>query len=140
MSSIVVGYDGTEGARAALDHATGLAERLGVDVHIVFAYDRVVIGGETGDLDRAVAERAQSLLAEALAQVEGAGVHAHTEFVDESPAQALVSAADRLDAPYIVVGSYGERPLKGALVGATPYKLMYLSDRPIIVVRVPDVD
>jgi len=140
MSAIVVGYDGTEGARAALEHATGLAKQLGVDVHIVFAYDRVVVGGEQGDLDRAIAERADGLLREALAQVEATGVHADTEFVDEAPAQALVSAAHRLDAPYIVVGSYGERPLKGALVGATPHKLLWLSDRPVVVVRVPDVD
>ena len=36
----------------------------------------------------------------------------------------------------IVVGSYGERPLKGALVGSTPHKLIHLSERPVIVVRV----
>lgn len=140
MSSIVVGYDGTEGARTALDHATGLAKQLGVDVRIVFAYDRVVIGGESRDLDAVVAERANAVLAEALEHVEESGVHAETEFADGSPARALVEVADRIDAPYIVVGSYGERPLKGALVGATPYKLMYLSDRPVVVVRVPDVD
>jgi nucleotide-binding universal stress UspA family protein len=34
----------------------------------------------------------------------------------------------------IVVGSYGERPLKGAILGSTPYKLLYLADRPVLVV------
>jgi nucleotide-binding universal stress UspA family protein len=35
----------------------------------------------------------------------------------------------------IVVGSYGEAPLKGALVGSTAHKLVHLSERPVLVVR-----
>ncbi len=140
MSAIVVGYDGTEGARVALDQATALAKAHGIGVHIVFVYDRVVIGGENRDLDQVVNERAQTVLAEGLAHALESQVPADTEFVEGTPAQALVDAADRLDAPYIVVGSYGERPLKGALVGATPHKLLWLSDRPVVVVRLSDDD
>ena len=35
----------------------------------------------------------------------------------------------------IVVGSYGERPLKALLVGSTPHKLLHLTDVPVLVVR-----
>ena len=35
----------------------------------------------------------------------------------------------------IVVGSYGEAPLKGALIGSTAHKLLHLSERPVLVVR-----
>ena len=35
----------------------------------------------------------------------------------------------------IVVGTYGERPLKGLLVGATPQKLIHLSEFPVLLVR-----
>ena len=36
----------------------------------------------------------------------------------------------------IVVGSYGERPLKGAIIGSTAQKrLLHLSERPVLVVR-----
>jgi nucleotide-binding universal stress UspA family protein len=34
----------------------------------------------------------------------------------------------------IVVGSYGEAPPKGAIIGSTPYKLVHLSQRPVLVV------
>ena len=100
----------------------------------------MVNGGENRDLDQVVNERAQTVLAEGLAHALESQVPADTEFVEGTPAQALVDAADRLDAPYIVVGSYGERPLKGALVGATPHKLLWLSDRPVVVVRLSDDD
>ena len=35
----------------------------------------------------------------------------------------------------LVVGSYGEAPLKGAIIGSTAQKLLHLSERPVLVVR-----
>jgi nucleotide-binding universal stress UspA family protein len=35
----------------------------------------------------------------------------------------------------IIIGSYGEPPLKGALIGSTAHKLLHLSERPVLVVR-----
>jgi nucleotide-binding universal stress UspA family protein len=54
--------------------------------------------------------------------------------VQEKPAAALVRLADERDARLIVVGTRGESPLKGALVGSTPHKLIQLADRPVVVV------
>ena len=51
---------------------------------------------------------------------------------------ALIEVADEHDARMIVVGSYGERPLKSALVGSTPTRLLHLSERPVLVVRAPE--
>ena len=38
----------------------------------------------------------------------------------------------------IVVGSHGEAPLKGAILGSTPYKLVQLSETPVLVVPAPE--
>ncbi len=54
--------------------------------------------------------------------------------MDQRPAPALVDLADRHDARMIVVGSYGERPIKGAILGSTPHKLLHLAGRPVLVV------
>lgn len=135
MSSIVVGYDASPGAQAALDHALELATAFG---------DRLIIGfgvtppGSLGDEFRAhrqaLRERAEELTAKALERVLGAGVEVVTALVEDRPSSALVSLADENDARMIVVGSYGERPLKGAILGSTPYKLLYMADRPVLVV------
>jgi nucleotide-binding universal stress UspA family protein len=37
----------------------------------------------------------------------------------------------------IVVGSYGESPLRGAVLGSTPHKLLHLAERPVLVVPAP---
>ncbi len=104
----------------------------------MFAYDRVIIGGESHDLDAKVHAHGDAMLAEAEAAAQAAGVQLRKEYIEESAASALVKIADDVDARFIVVGSYGERPLKGALVGSTPNKLIHLADRPIIVVRIPE--
>ena len=87
------------------------------------------------DLEAALEERGRAVLAEALERVEGSGVAVGTEMIAEQPADGLVSVADARDAQMIVVGSTGEGPLRGILVGSTSYKLLHLSARPVLVVR-----
>jgi nucleotide-binding universal stress UspA family protein len=138
MSTIIVGFDGTEGACSALTEATRLATDLGAAVHLVFSYSTGRLGGELRDLDAAVADRAKQVLAEGTALAAEQGTTVTTEFRREDPAEGLIAAADELDARYVVVGSYGERPLKSALVGSTPTRLLHLCERPVLVVRAPE--
>jgi nucleotide-binding universal stress UspA family protein len=135
MATIVVGYDGTDGARAALREAVALAEALGDGVVAVFAYTVGRLGGEVSDYAEALHEHAQTVLEEARS-IGGEALEAVE--LQESPAQALIAVAEERDARMIVVGSYGERPLKSALVGATPNKLLHLAERPVLIVRAPD--
>ena len=134
MSTIVVGYDASDCARAALNTAIDVGKAFGDDVHVVVAYEVHRLGGEVADFAAALAERAQQIVK--LANDQAAGLHAeiHTEIVEERAADALVEVADRLDARLIVVGSRGESPLRGALVGSTPHKLMQVAERPLLVV------
>ncbi len=46
-----------------------------------------------------------------------------------------MDAAAKHDARMIVVGSHGEGPLAGALLGSVPHKLVQLSEQPVLVVR-----
>jgi nucleotide-binding universal stress UspA family protein len=54
--------------------------------------------------------------------------------LDAKPAQALVDAADRHDSRVIVVGTTGESPLRGAILGSVPHRLLQISDRPVLCV------
>lgn len=138
MSVLVVGYDGTDGARAALDEAVRLAVDLDASIHLVFAYEAPRIGGELRDLDEAIEERAKKILEHGVHHALARGANATTTYLRLDTASALVEVADELDARYIVVGSNGERSLKSTIVGSTPTKLLHLSERPVLVVRVPE--
>ena len=135
MSALVVGYDGTDGARAAVREAARLAPLLHAPVVVAFAFGTPPLGGEVADLSAALRERGEKLMAEALESLRGAGVEASAALIDEKPADALVRLADREDAQMIIVGSHGEKPLRGVLIGSTPHKLLHLSERPVLVVR-----
>ena len=63
---LVVGYDGTEGARAALAEALRLAGALGVDIVVAFAYWAGALGGESADLLDTLRERGRAVTQEAL--------------------------------------------------------------------------
>ena len=72
---------------------------------------------------------------EAVEQAKAAGVEYEVELINEHPNEALMTIAGRRDARMIVVGSHGEAPRKGAVLGSTPYKVVHFSRTPVLVVR-----
>jgi nucleotide-binding universal stress UspA family protein len=136
MAALVVGYDGSGCAHRALEEAAALAKAFGDEVVIVFGYDPGSVEAPEGAREhREVVRRfGEKVTAEALERAAALGIDVEIELIPERPVDALLSAADRHDARTIVVGSYGESPLKGAILGSTPHKLLHLSERPVLVV------
>ena len=139
MATQVVGYDGTDGARAALARGGRRWRRSwATRLVVVFAHQVSRLGGEVHDYDDALREHGRGVLEEARSIAREAGVEIELVLRELSPAEALIAVADEHDARMIVVGSHGERPLKSALVGSTPTRLLHLSERPVLVVRAPE--
>ena len=139
MATQVLGYDGTDGARAALDAAVGAGGGAGRRRSLSSSPMHTGrLGGEVRDYDEALREHGRGVLEEARSIAREAGVEIELVLRELSPAEALIAVADEHDARMIVVGSYGERPLKSALVGSTPTRLLHLSERPVLVVRAPE--
>jgi nucleotide-binding universal stress UspA family protein len=135
MSAIVVGYDSSEGSGKALDAGVELARALGDEVVVVFGYAPPGIwGGEIAEHEEAIEELGEKMTGEARARAAAKGVEVEVAMVAKRGAAALIEVADERDARMIVVGSYGEPPLKGAILGSTPNKLLHLAERPVLVV------
>ena len=62
MSTIVVGYDASDCARAALSTAINVATAYSDDVRVVVAYEVSRLGGEVQDFARALSEQAQEIV------------------------------------------------------------------------------
>ena len=136
MSEIIIGYDGSDSSKTALGQALGFAKALGDSIVVVFgAAPGGYGGGEVPEQRKAVEEFADKVTQEAVEFAKSAKVDCKVELINEHPHEALITAGDKHDARMLVVGSHGENPLKGAIIGATPYKLVQLSDRPVLVVR-----
>ena len=135
MASVVLGYDDSPGSKAALSKAIDLAKAYGDRLVIGFGFaPSATVGEEFSEHQKALREMGERYTADALSQAASEGVQADVELVADSPSAALVDLAERPDARFIVVGSYGESPIKGAILGSTPHKLLHLAETPVVVV------
>ena len=131
MSDIVVGYDGSDCSKAAGE----LGKALGDKVVIVFGYAPGGYGGgEIPTHREAVEELGEKVTKEADDWATAAGVDHEVQLLPLKPYHALIQLAEERKARMIVVGSYGEPPLKGAILGSTPYKLLNQAEVPVLVV------
>lgn len=135
--AVVLGYDESPGADAALDAAIQVASRYGEELVLVYgATPPGGMGEEFKSHRDALIEMGRAATAHALEKAEAAGVTASVRLVDAKPHDALVQVGDQLDATVIVVGTAGDSPIRGALLGSTPHKLLHLANRPVLCVPV----
>ncbi len=136
MSEILIGYDGSKSSKSALRSGLEFAKSLGDTVVVVFGYAPGGYGGGEVPAQRAaVKEFGEKVTGEAAATAKKAKVKCEVLLVNKHPDEALIATAEKRKVRMIVVGSHGEHPLKGAIIGSTPLKLVQLSETPVLVVR-----
>jgi nucleotide-binding universal stress UspA family protein len=134
--TIVLGYDESPGSQRALEVAIDLAVTYREPLVLVYGVTPPgTVGEEFRSHMAAVEELGRKATQHALERAAAAGAAAEVALVHEKPAAALVDVADQRDARMIVVGSYGETPLRGVILGSTTYKVLNESHRPVLVVK-----
>ena len=135
--AVVLGYDDSPGADGALATAITVAQRFGEELVLVFGVAPPGGVGEEYAAHRAALEElGERATSRALARAQEAGLEVRVQLVAQKPAEALVRVADECDASVIVVGTVGTSPIRGAILGSTPHKLLQLSTRPVLCVPV----
>jgi nucleotide-binding universal stress UspA family protein len=131
--TIVVGYDGSECAKAALDQALGLAGQNG-KVIITYADAPPRIGASSLVPPEKVVALGKKVTAEALQVARERSVPAEVVLENDRLAEALLKVAERTGADIIAVGTRGESQLTGLLLGSTPHHLVHRATMPLLVV------
>jgi nucleotide-binding universal stress UspA family protein len=133
-STIVLGFDGSGCAHCALNAAVESAKAYGDRIVVAFGAGVHPVGEDSDHL-KLVRKMGDDWAQEALAAIRAAGVEdVEGVVVDARPAEALLQVARERDARMIVVGTHGEHPLTGAVLGSVPHKLLHLSRVPVLVV------
>jgi nucleotide-binding universal stress UspA family protein len=137
---IVLGYDGSDGSKAALAVAVSVARAFAAPLTIVFGYEPNPMGGETADYKAKLEKIGEEMVSGALAEAKTIDptVQAEVLVVPLRPVESLLEAAIERAARVIVVGGSGERPIVGAILGSVPHKLLHRSHVPILVVPAGD--
>ena len=90
---IVIGYDGSEGAKAALAQALDLARQTSGKVFVAYAYGGPKqYSGAPLTPRRQLMELGERLVSEALERASGSGVAVEPVLVEESAAQGLLKS------------------------------------------------
>lgn len=131
---IVVGYDGSEGGKRALDRAVSMAGDDGRVVVVAAAESHAQTGiTEGAHLDPSEIERRQRDLDEAKSLLNARGVQAEAIAAQGDPGAVIVDASK--DADLVIVGSRGLNPLQRLLLGSVSSKVVHRAECDVLVVR-----
>ncbi|SCG41677.1 universal stress protein [Micromonospora coxensis] len=137
---IVVGVDGSEGGRRALDWAVDEAAARGGSVQAVVAWrwDRIEFGPANTVAPVDERQRATEVLDDelrGLAVRKGPGCTVAGEVVEGPPADVLTAAARTAD--LLVLGSHGHNRLRHTVLGSVSEECVRKAYCPVVVVPVP---
>jgi nucleotide-binding universal stress UspA family protein len=143
---VLIAYDGSPHARAAIAHA-GATLRPGPAV-VATAWTsfadsapravlRNVVLPVVEDLDVAGREEAEELAAEGAELARAAGFEAQPRAVRAGGPffAALLEVADEIDAGVIVAGSRGRSSVAAAVLGSVSTGILHHTTRPVLVIR-----
>src|SRR4051794_13684866 len=151
---LVLGYDGSDGARAAVEAVARLLP--GWAVRVAYVWESAIRGSRSGralaslpldeikeltrDLDAYYEAAARAAAEEGAERARGLGLDATADPVDwtGSTSQGLLEHARAVGAAAIVAGSRGHGGVRSALLGSVSSGLVHGADRPVLVVRPPD--
>jgi nucleotide-binding universal stress UspA family protein len=141
MKKIVVGTDGSESARHALEWAYEEARLAAAELVVVHSWEYPYpdVSGSTSDTRDRMRRDAEKELDEAVAvQAERGradGVIVRKHLVESAPAKALIDESEGAD--LVVVGSRGRGGFASLLLGSVSRAVVQHAHCPIAVIRHP---
>jgi nucleotide-binding universal stress UspA family protein len=149
---ILIAYDGSEDAKAAIQHAGTLMPGTPATVLTIWepfttmlartpATLRPLARVDADEIDRQETDAAEESAKEAVQLARAAGLDA-TSFTTPlrgSTADTIIEQADRLDVDAIVVGSRGLTGVRSLLLGSVSLSVVQDADRTVVIVPSADV-
>ncbi|MFW5964672.1 MAG: universal stress protein [Natronomonas sp.] len=135
--------DGSDGAKAALDHAIDHALRYDAELHVLYVVEENLPVLEAGQ-----AELLDALEAEGERAIDDARDRAKAEGVDSirgtvaggSPYRGIIEYIDDYDIDLVIMGTHGRRGIDRFLLGSVAEKVVRSADCPVLTVRGGEAD
>lgn len=144
---IVLGTDGSERSRRALDHAIALATATGAELHLVQGLGSpVVMAGTEGAIaaatitDEDTVGEVAAHLEEFVAPMRAQGLDVHVHVRPQAGARAVCSLAEEIDADLIVVGNRGMSSASRFILGSVPNSISHHAPCSVLIVDTSDKD
>jgi nucleotide-binding universal stress UspA family protein len=139
FEKVLLAVDGSEHALHAARTAADLARTVNAkEFRIVVAYDFIPPYLGEPNMQYAIdarIEESNKIMEAAIKVVGDLPCEIHTEFLEASPAEAIISVANTRHSDVIVIGSRGVGTLAGLLLGSTSQKIVAHAPCPVLIVR-----
>jgi len=139
FEKILLAVDGSEHSLHAARTAANLARAISsTEIRIVVVFDSVPPYLGEPNLQQAInarMETARVVMEKAIEAVGDLSSEIHTEFIEGSPAEAIIEVATTRKSDVIVMGSRGHGTLVGLLLGSTSQKVVAHAPCPVLIVR-----
>lgn len=139
---VVLGFDGSDGSRAAAERAFWIADLRGTSVRTVTSwYAEVVDGAVVTTPDTPAWEQVESgyhrMVEEGLAELRERYPNVEVDIrVIRGPAAAVLTR-ESADASLLVMGSRGRGGFRGMLLGSVSHKVLETATSPVMIIRGP---
>lgn len=134
IKKILVGFDGSEQSRKALELAAYLGKALGAEIVSLTVADYSSAAHDPQAVVM-VREAAHKISGEALKILEAWGARGSSVVREGDPVGEIVKASGEIGADLIVVGSRGLSTLKRILLGSVSQGVVAKSSVPVLVVK-----
>ncbi len=141
IDKILVPVDFSSSADRAVDHAIELARKFDAEIHLLHSYQLspgAILPYETA-LPATIYDDLRKVATQELTKVhdrvKAAGPSCVMHLSQDIPANAIVQAADELDADLIVMGTRGLTGLKHAFLGSVAERTVRLARCPVLTVN-----
>lgn len=137
---IVVGVDGSEQSKAAMDWAIEECRLRNGEVQALTAWSFPYVSDAMGTAwDYELFEKdAQAILEAELERVKDRGVAITGRIVEGNPASALIDASRHAD--LVALGSRGHGGFTGMLLGSVSHQTIHHAHCPVLVIREPSAE
>lgn len=138
--TIVAGTDGSPRADKAVQQAVDLAKCEGARLHLVAAFSKRERHWEDFQSSAKVQvidlrQVAEQVLAREAARAAEQGIEVDWSAREGDPADAILDAAEEVDADLIVLGNKGMHGAQRYMFGSTPNKVTHHAECSVMVVR-----
>lgn len=134
---ILLPFDGSDGARAVLHHASEIARSVSATLHVLYVADtaRDSVTTVDGQVIDTLVQQGEDIVESATNTLDETGVDYETDVVQGNPAPSIVEYAEQYGHDLIVIPTHGRTGISRYLIGSVTEKVIRLSSVPVLTAR-----
>jgi nucleotide-binding universal stress UspA family protein len=136
FDDVLVPFDGSDCAAAAVESANDLASRRDATVHVLCVADSRSL--EDSPQYEAVKEARAELAEQTCDRLSADGIETRAAVRTDVPHRAILQYVDQQDIDLVVMGTHGRTGVERFVLGSVTEKVVRLSDAPVLTVKADD--